>query len=353
MRQRKKYDGLFLRGKIWWMSFVINGRQYRESTETEDRKLAEIVRAKVLVEIAENRWFPRKQAEKKGWSDIVILMNDNMEQREPKTQIFYKQRLAYLDNYFKGHKLAQIDRTAIQDYLTQRRRDAAEDKKRCSGTTLNRELAILSKMFNLAIKQGWIDSNPCFGIERYKEPKDIGQHLSEEDEPKLLEAAKPYLNGDLIDMVILAIYTGIRKGQVISLHWDKIDLDGKRFETYNEKTNEWYVLPMAEMVYQMLLRRSESRKTGYVFQTAAGTQYDGMNVLHWFQRACKDAKLPKMRFHDLRHTTGSRLARLGCDIHFISGVLNHSQLSTTRRYAKHNVASLQKGLDLLTQKQPN
>ncbi|MFZ5996400.1 MAG: tyrosine-type recombinase/integrase [Nitrospirota bacterium] len=85
-------------------------------------------------------------------------------------------------------------------------------------------------------------------------------------------------------------------------------------------------------------------------KTTTGTQYNGMNVLHAFQKACVDAGLPKMRFHDLRHTTGSRLARLGCDIHFIAAVLNHSQLSTTRRYSKHNVASLQKGLDLLAQK---
>jgi integrase len=342
--------GLYLRGNVYWMSFTVNGRYFQESTGTADRKLAEIIRAKVLVEIAENRWFPRKQAERRTWADMVFLMNDHMSNKEAKTQRFCEQRLKYLTSYFDGYKLSQIDRTAIQDYLTQRRRDAAENKKRCSGTTLNRELAVLSKMLNLAIKQGWIENNPCFGIERYKEPKDIGQHLSEEDEHKLLRASSKYLNGDLPDMIILALYSGIRKGQVINLHWDKVDMQGRRFETYNEKTNEWYILPMPEPVYQMLFRRSQN-KNGYVFQTKQGTLYDGMNVLHWFQKACKDAGIAKLRFHDLRHTTGSRLARLGLDIHFIAAVLNHSQLSTTRRYAKHNISSLAKGLDLLTQKQ--
>jgi integrase len=128
-------------------------------------------------------------------------------------------------------------------------------------------------------------------------------------------------------------------------------MQNRRFETYNEKTNEWYILPMPEPVYQMMLRRFQNRKDGYVFQTKQGTLFDGMNILHWFQKACKDAGIPKLRFHDLRHTTGSRLARLGLDIHFIAAVLNHSQLSTTRRYAKHNVSSLAKGLDLLTKKQ--
>jgi integrase len=65
-----------------------------------------------------------------------------------------------------------------------------------------------------------------------------------------------------------------------------------------------------------------------------------------------DALYSGLRFHDLRHTVGTRLGRAGQDIHIhtIASILDHSQLSTTRRYVKHNTESMRKGLNVLDRK---
>jgi hypothetical protein len=69
--ERSDDMGLFKRGSIWWISFTYRGRQVRKSTETEDRKLAEKIRHKVMTEVAEGKWFERPEGEGKTFSDMM------------------------------------------------------------------------------------------------------------------------------------------------------------------------------------------------------------------------------------------------------------------------------------------
>ena len=133
--------------------------------------------------------------------------------------------------------------------------------------------------------------------------------------------------------------------------FEKINLFRKDFESYNEKTNSWRTVPMNETVYTLLKEKAKARSmSGYVFTTSQDTPIIARNMIREWYKALKQAGITGFRFHDLRHTVGTRLGRAGQDIHAIASILGHSQLSTTRRYVKHNTESMRNGLNILERK---
>lgn len=113
----------------------------------------------------------------------------------------------------------------------------------------------------------------------------------------LLEVCSGYLDGQLAEMVIIALNTGIREGEVLKLRWDRIDLFRKTFESYNEKTNSWRSIPMNGTIYRLLQEKAKVRSmSGYVFTTSAGTPFIARNMLREWYKALKQANIGKLRF---------------------------------------------------------
>ena len=130
-----------------------------------------------------------------------------------------------------------------------------------------------------------------------------------------------------------------------------IDLQNRIVRTFNEKLKSCYTLPLSASLVKLVSRRSRVRHiSGYVFPSERGTRLDSDNLRRAFKIACSRAVIKGFRFHDMRHTAASRLARSGVDIYSIAALLNHSQLSTTKRYAKHSVESLRKVVELLAKR---
>jgi integrase len=119
--------------------------------------------------------------------------------------------------------------------------------------------------------------------------------------------------------------------------------------SYNEKTNQLKDVPMNQAVYAVLSKRLRVRSiTGYVFTTSNGTPYEGRNVYRAFKAAVKEAGITgRLRIHDLRHTAATRLIEAGADIYAVASVLDHSQLTTTKRYARHNNETKRRVLNAL------
>ncbi len=337
--------GLFRRtgSTVWWMSFCADGKQCRQSTGTADRKLAEKILGKIEAQIVEGKWFDVVKARQYTFDDMMDrFMKEHAPTKEPKTQRSYRHSLAHLESFFSGTTLDKIDTDAVLQYVHHRRSEGGRPSSR------NRELAMLSKAFNLARLWKWTRENPCQLVKREKEDNEIGRCLTEEEEERLLEACKSFLNGQLYEMVVIALNTGIREGEILKMRWEKIDLFRKTFESYNEKTNSWRTIPLNETAYSLLKEKAKVRSmSGYVFTTSEDTPILASNLLKGWYKALKLAEITGLRFHDLRHTVGTRLGRAGQDIHTIASILGHSQLSTTRRYVKHNTESMRNGLNIL------
>ncbi len=221
--------GLYKRpdSPIWWMNFSANGRQLRQSTGTANKKLAEKILAKIETQIVEGRWFEVDRAKQYIFEDLMErFMAEHAPTKEAMTQRRYKSTRPHLESFFSGLTLDQIDTDLIMRYITYRReqtcvpgseqcarcgheagsddcRKLREDRK-CRPGTRNRELAMLSKAFNLARLWRWVKENPCELVPREKEDNEnTGRCLTEEEENRLLEACKGFLGGQLAESLPL------------------------------------------------------------------------------------------------------------------------------------------------------
>lgn len=337
--------GLYKRNNSphWWMRFTANGKLYRISTETDNLKSAEKIFNKIKTDIAEGKWLEKNKAMEHTFDEMMErFIDEHLPKLEKSTQARYMQHFKYLTKFFTGKTLAQIDTDEILRYFAVR--------KQCGPATRNRERNALSKMFNLARLWKWTKENPCQLIPGEKENnEDIGRELTREEETRLLPIAREYLNGQMEEIVIVGIETGMRKGSILRyFFWEKIDLFNRKLQAFNEKTNKWYTIPMTQRVYDLLKTKAKtSDMQGNVFKTSNETHIGQRNLIREWHKALKRADIKGFRFHDLRHTCGRRLVDAGVDLWSIAAILDHSQISTTMRYARHSVGSKKNAIEKL------
>jgi integrase len=136
-------------------------------------------------------------------------------------------------------------------------------------------------------------------------------------------------------LVLLAITTGARKGELIGLKWDDADLKKGRALVTETKNDEPRTLPLAGKALEALraLKLKASARSEYVFPQPSGLPgpYEHFDA-HWYA-ALKVAKIEDFHFHDLRHTTASMLAAQGASLLEIADVLGHKTLAMVKRYS--------------------
>jgi len=336
--------GLYRRGKIYWFSIQYQGKRIQRSLKTDNKKLAERIYAKVLCEIVEGRYYETVKARQYTFDEMMgRFMKEYAVQREVSTQKRYLSSFRNLNKHFKGMRLSDITPKVIASYMELRKSEGV------APATINRDLALLSKAFNLAIKQWeWCKINPCSQVQRERENNKIDRWLTEEEEKKLLEGAKGYLNGQLVDIIILALNTGMRQSEILNLRWQDVDLFRKIITVRKTKNKVPKVIPLNQSAYKLLLRRNKVvNMPGYVFATRNGTRISKRNLHREFVNALKKAEITNFRFHDLRHTFATRLVQSGIDLYSVARLLGHRDITTTQRYAHHSPESLRSSVEVL------
>ena len=207
---------------------------------------------------------------------------------------------------------------------------------------MNRELALCKSAFNLARLWKWSQSNP-FTLVRFEKEQGRERVLSHGEEDRLLEVCQEWLR----EIVIFALDTGCREGEILNLEWLDIDMEDRVITVLQGKTGYPKVIPMTERVYGLLC--SEVERAGLVFPTSNSTPFSASNMLRSFRIACNKSGISGLRFHDLRHTYASRLVRAGVDIYTVGKLLGHRSPLTTSRYAHHSLDSLRSATKLLVQ----
>jgi site-specific recombinase XerD len=338
---KKLPKGLTLRGNIYWCSVAVNGQVIRKSTGTSDLRTALAIYAKIRTLITEDKWFDRERQQK---YTLQMLIDKTLKEHtsiSPASRKMYEIACNHFITFF-GHTalLSAITPARICEYIEWRK--AAEVKP----ATRNREMAVLSKMFNLSRRWGWLDNNPCSLVSREREDNaDTGKCLTVAHEQAILAVAHPYLHGQLRDMIIVAVNSGLREGELLSLKWADVDLQRYCLSVRNYKAHRTKITPINATVRDVLLRRSQQIKSisGFVFHSSNHTKIEGRNLRRaWYLAQIRAAIDERYRWQDLRHTCATRLAQAGTDIYSIAKILDHSQLSTTQRYAKHSIDSLLK-----------
>jgi len=335
--------GLYERGSVWWMSFVHQGKQYRRSTETEDKKLAKRILDKVRGEIAEGKWFEKLPGEDKTFREMMekYMVKHSARNKTQKSHNRDRSLLDHLLESFGDLAIVEITPNLISEYKTERRNEGVAPQ------TINNETSLMSHAFNLAIKHWeWIKENPVKKVSKEKVNNLIERWLTLEEEQQLLASSPRWLK----EIITFAINTGLRLSEILDLKWSRVDMSRKTITILEEQKNKGKdTLPLSEGALTVLKERARVRhgETELVFSSRNATRIGSRNLQRAFYSALKKSGIEKLRFHDLRHTFATRLVQAGVDLYTVQKLGRWKNISMVMRYAHHYPESLRSGVEAL------
>ncbi len=199
---------------------------------------------------------------------------------------------------------------------------------------MRRYLSVLSHMYTVGVREwNWIEDNPVLKVSKPKEPRGRVRFLSEEERDRLLESCKESKNRHLYTVVVLALSTGGRKNELLSLQWKDVDFKRGILIFHVTKNGERRSVPLTGYALDILKDHTKIRRidTTYVFPSMKGNQ--GMSIRDAWKYCLKRADIPNFCFHDLRHSYASYLAMNGAFLLEIAELLGHKTLAMVKRYA--------------------
>jgi integrase len=287
-----------------------------------------------LSEFIDKTYMTWAKTNKKSWSDDELICKA-------------------IKAHFKGKRLAEISPMDVERFKKVRHETPTRHDEPRSVATVNRELTILSRVLALAVDAGHINENPCRRVRRFKEDNARVRFLSDDEEARLMKQIGE--REPLRSVVIFALNTGLRRGEIFSLRWSEVDWSRNFIHVINTKTGRSRIVPLNERtraVLQLQQQKSQREKkpqSEFVFVSRrTGTRL--RNLRNGFGNACEDAKVTNFHFHDLRHTFASRLADAGVDAFTIAELMGHSTLEMTKRYTHVTDERKARAVAALTQK---
>ncbi len=241
-------------------------------------------------------------------------------------------------NWWKSHigelTLNKITPALIVEYRNKLRNEVNEKGQTRKGSTVNRYLAAMSAVFGIAVSEWqWVKENPFKRVRREKEPEGRIRFLSSDERSDLLDACKQSDNKNLYVITVLALSTGMRQSEIMSLKWDQLNFDRKTITLYKTKNNDVRVVPLVGFASKELSEHSKIRNIKNPFVFTGRTQSHANFPRKAWETALQRAEIEDFTFHDCRHSAASELAMNGASLHEIAAVLGHKTLAMVQRYA--------------------
>ncbi len=311
--------GVYKKGDGWCIDYYVKGRRKREKVGPS-KKLAENVLRKRKVEIAENRFLDIRKQEKVKFEDFANTFLELHSKPNKKSWKSDFHNLKRLRSTFGGRYLYDITQKDIEQYK-------AERKEEVAAATVNRELATLKTMFNKAIQWGILESSPAKHVKFFKENNIRLRYLEKEEIKKLIKACSDHLR----PIVTLALNTGMRRGELLSLKWHDIDFQKGIIYLLDTKNGDRREIPLNDLAKKTLVGVRKHPESPCVFCNKDGKAYH--DVRKSFFAALRKCDIINFHFHDLRHTFASQLVMSGVDLNTVRELMGHRDIKMTLRYA--------------------
>ncbi|WP_417880121.1 tyrosine-type recombinase/integrase [Vibrio sp.] len=307
-----------VRGKTYRVQFMRDGR--RVSKCFKRKKDAEKFLAQITLDDSLASSLTNYTLNTLTFQNAVTQYLEQYDGRDPSIN----QRLGYFINVFEDKPVGKITRSVLKAEL-----DKLTDQG-LSPATVNRYKASISSLFTFISNEFDIRHNPAREIQQRKESKGSTRFLSDDEQKRLLIACRSSEWNKLYLLVLMALTTGARRTELLTLTWHDIDLNNRLATLHNTKNGDKRLLPLTMSVVDELRR---FKSTGYVFphNSNLGDYFRNFDC-HWSDAKSR-AGINNCRFHDLRHTAASTLARNGATLLEIAEVLGHRSLEMTKRYA--------------------
>ncbi len=257
-------------------------------------------------------------------------------------------QVGVLKDYFGERPLNSLTYGAIRQFRTARFKAKTRAGGQRTIASVNRELALLRRMLNVATAEGWLTVNPFkqgAQLVSIADEKKRERIITRTEENALLAACEAPRRGHLRAIIIAALDTGCRRGELLKLRWQDVDFQTGQITimAFNTKTAKARVVATTSRLRTELERLWEESPKDLGMRVFGGLQ----TVKKSFAGARNDAGLPDLRFHDLRHSAATRLVRADMPLSEVGRILGHSQPSTTYRYVNADRETAQRAADAL------
>ncbi len=344
---KTKYPGIFIyqgrEGDLYGVDFYANGKRHREivgprltDAREELEKRRGSGRSGVYVCQASKR--------KRTFEDLAIEYEKTCGQGKY-FQNTRKHYIEILKDHFQGKRLYEIDTKAIEQFKNIRKDTKTKHKRDRSGIAVNRELETLRVLLNKAVLWGWLEKNP---FRRFVEQSqtiffDEGEArdrvLTEEEVKNLFAKLEekppkrknpPYLY--LRNIIAAALFTGLRRTDILSLKWEDVDWKTNTLRFWEEKKDKWRTKQLITAMIALLtsIKPEEENPSGFIFTDPNGKPLK--DVKKAFKTVLKKAGIKNFRFHDLRRSSATFLLKMGCPLPVIQKHLEHTSLEMTQKY---------------------
>jgi integrase len=255
---------------------------------------------------------------------------------------------------FSGKRLTEITPADIERYKMLRQASVDSHGHYPKPATINRELACLKAMFNVARKGllhlpgGMPNDNPVSSVKFFEEHNIRDRILTAEEFQRMLDASPEYLK----PILHCAYYTGMRRGELLALTWDKVDLKAGfiRLKDTDTKTDEARKIPIGRELREVLRRLpvavdAQGQRVPYVF-TRNGQRLQSIKRV--FMRVRQETGITNTVFHDFRHTATTNLRRAGVDTLTTMKITGHKTMAVFTRYNtidEHDLKAAQRRMD--------
>ena len=325
------------RGKIRFRAMVrVKGHKTKTATFLK-RTDALLWAQETESRLRQSKYFPDKLIELEKYTLGNLLdryQSEVLPKKKAKGQLG---QLKWWKDQLGDRKLKNLYPTLISTYKEKLIQEPSErtGRKR-TPATVNRYLALISHVFTTAVKEWqWMEINPVMQISKPKESRGRTRFLSDEEREKLLNACRSSESVFLFVIVILALSTGMRKGEILGMKWENVDLKKKRITLVETKNGETKVVPLVgkahELIRDLYLNIKPLNNDRVFPSTNTPTEFRSIRTA--WETALKKCEIENFRFHDLRHSTASYLAMNGATLLEIADILGHKTLQMVKRYS--------------------
>jgi integrase len=289
-----------------------------------------------------------REKAKKMRSDLAMGKNPKSERKEGITLGEFFE--VYMERHGNGKKSATKDRShferILKPWTNYRLADITHQKVESLHRSIgketpvqaNRVLALLSTMLSKAILWGYLKTeNPCRGIKKFKEIS-RDRFLSGEELGRFFEALDLSENPTFKDFVLLCLFSGARKSNVLGMRWKDIDFERNVWKIPGEmsKNGDPLLIPLGPDVLDILRRRRAETSSVFVLP-GPGTSGHYREPKRAWATLLKRAKLEDLRIHDLRRSMGSWMTIQGTSLPIVGKALGHKTSQATSIYARLNL----------------
>lgn len=305
---------------VYESHIMMDGVRYRKSTGTNNKRLAQAIDRKHEEELLSRRF----QVEAQNFNPsmkFAELATRFLAQGAAKP--YQKERLKMTLPYFANHEIGQINKALIRQYRVHR-----HSQKPLTETTVNRDVQALRHILYWAVDEGILPANPLARLRLEKPRRKKRPVMSVVDELKVIKASAAHLRR----IVICALDTGMRRGEILTQDWADIDFSRRIVSVTHSKTagGEHREIPLTKRLFDLLSK--EQKREGLVF-TFKGESIQRIKTA--WKGALKRAKVQAYRFKDLRSTFNSRLIEAGVIKDVRKELMGHSRNEDTNDLYSH------------------